>query len=140
MSHFCQRCDIKPLLIRHEIEPTINKALLIMIPTDPLRIAEFSYLVYYSCFYPEQQAYPTQNSLFLLLSTTSFLEKRSQIAIIQNRLPSKLMLLKIAEGFSITGFSCKYSKILNNNFFMEHLPWLLLRNQSRTICSFCSKQ
>ena len=36
-----------------DFDPMINKALIIMLITDPLRIAELSYLVYCSCFYLE---------------------------------------------------------------------------------------
>ena len=36
-----------------DLDPMINKALIIMLITDPLRIAELSYLVYCSCFYSE---------------------------------------------------------------------------------------
>ena len=38
--------------LKHKTEPTINKALIIII-TDPQRIAELSYLVYCSCSYSE---------------------------------------------------------------------------------------
>ena len=36
-----------------DFDPMINKALIIMLTTDPLRIAELSYLVYCSYFYSE---------------------------------------------------------------------------------------
>ena len=44
--------QIKARLLKHEIEPTVNKALIKKI-TNPLRIAELSFLVYCSCFYSE---------------------------------------------------------------------------------------
>ena len=73
-----------------------------MIVTDSLRIAELSSLVYCSCFYSEKQAYPTQNSWFLPISLTNFLENHSQISIIrssrtQMRSSLKKLFLKIAQ-------------------------------------------
>ena len=69
--------------LKHETESTINKVLIIMIITDPLRIAGLSYLVCCSCFY-SVASLPYQNSWFLLLSIAKFLEKYSQIAIIRS--------------------------------------------------------
>ena len=36
-----------------DFDPMINKALIIMLITDPLRTAELSYVVHCSCFYSE---------------------------------------------------------------------------------------
>ena len=56
-NDFFKKTWIYPgITLRYEIEPTINKALIIIITiiiTDPLRIAELSYLVYCPCIYSE---------------------------------------------------------------------------------------
>ena len=36
-----------------DFDPMINKALIVMVITDPLRITELTYLVSCSCFYSE---------------------------------------------------------------------------------------
>ena len=64
-SYVSFRTMVKNLL-KDKTESTVNKALIKMIITDPLRIAELTFLLYCSCLYSEQQVCPTQNIVELI--------------------------------------------------------------------------
>ena len=128
MSHFRQRWEIKAHLLKHETEPTINKALITMIITDPLGIAEFStqYIVL---------AFFAQNSKLTLLKIVDFFYSvqrifSKNIAIIRSSREGLQLYQKENPAHM---FPCKYSKILQNRFFIKPLRWLLLHNQHNVL-------
>ena len=55
ITSFNYECLLVGIVSIHtlDFDPMINKALIIMLKTDPLRIAELSYLMHCSCFYSE---------------------------------------------------------------------------------------
>ena len=83
-----------------DFDPIINKALIIMLITDPLRTAELSCLYIFLAF-TQNNKFSLLKKLILLLRIANFLEKIGQIAIIRSSRSQMFFKIGVLKNFAI---------------------------------------
>ena len=114
ISRFGQWCEIKARLLKYEIEPTINKALIKMI-TDPLRLAELFLLLFRIASLPYSEQFISSTHY------SKFLEKHSQIVIIRSSRSQMFLRLGVPKNYAV--FTGKLTGKLRNVHRPEDLQF-----------------